>query len=328
MHAVDTVLHEIEADRGSPAARVEQGGPRRPRRREEPPRCASRFGRDLRRDRRRDARAARRGRRPAARARARITEFVVPYERGDVLAALHRAGEVLVEVHGDHGDARAGPALRSGGRSLRRVRPRPRLVSVRMAATGGFVPPPYPYERLDALKRLADSLPGGVVDCSIGTPVRPRPRGREQARRRAALAASNGLSAVGGQRGAARRRRGVDRAAVRCRGGGRARRCVRGDQGARRVAAASLAARARRRATRCCTRRSRTRATRWARCSPGAAECPSRSTRSGTSTSTRSATTTPRAHSCCGSTSPATRRHRPPEPTTSRGLRRGGATTA
>jgi GTP-binding protein HflX len=32
---------------------------------------------------------------------ARISEFVVPYERGDVLAALHRAGEVLVEVHGD-----------------------------------------------------------------------------------------------------------------------------------------------------------------------------------------------------------------------------------
>ncbi len=35
------------------------------------------------------------------RAVARISEFVVPYERGDVLAALHRAGEVLVEVHGD-----------------------------------------------------------------------------------------------------------------------------------------------------------------------------------------------------------------------------------
>jgi GTP-binding protein HflX len=35
------------------------------------------------------------------RALARISEFVVPYERGDVLAALHRAGEVLVEVHGE-----------------------------------------------------------------------------------------------------------------------------------------------------------------------------------------------------------------------------------
>ena len=31
----------------------------------------------------------------------RVGEYVVPYDRGDVLAALHRAGEVLVEVHGD-----------------------------------------------------------------------------------------------------------------------------------------------------------------------------------------------------------------------------------
>ena len=62
---------------------------------------------------------------------------------------------------------------------------------MRMAATGGFVPPPYPYERLDALKRLADSLPGGVVDCSIGTPCDPVP---EVAKKAAidALASSNG----------------------------------------------------------------------------------------------------------------------------------------
>src|SRR5579862_8207621 len=39
----------------------------------------------------------------------------------------------------------------------------------------GFVPPPYPYDRLRALERLADSLPGGVVDCSIGTPCDPVP---------------------------------------------------------------------------------------------------------------------------------------------------------
>jgi GTP-binding protein HflX len=32
---------------------------------------------------------------------ARVAEYVVPYDRGDVLAALHRAGEVLVEVHTD-----------------------------------------------------------------------------------------------------------------------------------------------------------------------------------------------------------------------------------
>jgi succinyldiaminopimelate transaminase len=35
---------------------------------------------------------------------------------------------------------------------------------------GGFVPPPYPYDRLDDLRREADALPGGAVDLSIGTP--------------------------------------------------------------------------------------------------------------------------------------------------------------
>ena len=32
-----------------------------------------------------------------------VLELVVPYDRGDVLAALHREGEVLVEVHDDEG---------------------------------------------------------------------------------------------------------------------------------------------------------------------------------------------------------------------------------
>ena len=62
---------------------------------------------------------------------------------------------------------------------------------MRMAATGGFVPPPYPYERLDALKRVADALPGGVVDCSIGTPCDPVPEVASRAAI-AALAGSNG----------------------------------------------------------------------------------------------------------------------------------------
>jgi succinyldiaminopimelate transaminase len=60
-----------------------------------------------------------------------------------------------------------------------------------MAATGGFVPPPYPYERLDELKHVADSLPGGVVDCSIGTPCDPVPEVASRAAA-AALDASNG----------------------------------------------------------------------------------------------------------------------------------------
>lgn len=39
----------------------------------------------------------------------------------------------------------------------------------------GFVPPPYPHDRLVALRRLADGLAGGVVDCSVGTPIDPMP---------------------------------------------------------------------------------------------------------------------------------------------------------
>jgi len=38
-----------------------------------------------------------------------------------------------------------------------------------------FVPPAYPYERLDDLKRTASVFDGGPVDCSIGTPVDPPP---------------------------------------------------------------------------------------------------------------------------------------------------------
>ena len=39
----------------------------------------------------------------------------------------------------------------------------------------GFKPPPYPYDRLDELKPLADHHEGGIVDCSIGTPIDPPP---------------------------------------------------------------------------------------------------------------------------------------------------------
>jgi len=36
-----------------------------------------------------------------------------------------------------------------------------------------FSPPPYPYERLDGLKKIAEQHEGGAIDCSIGTPVDP-----------------------------------------------------------------------------------------------------------------------------------------------------------
>ncbi len=42
-----------------------------------------------------------------------------------------------------------------------------------MAESAGFVPPPYPYDRLDRLVPLAQALDGGVVDLSIGTPCDP-----------------------------------------------------------------------------------------------------------------------------------------------------------
>lgn len=38
-----------------------------------------------------------------------------------------------------------------------------------------FTPPPYPYERLDGLKKIAGQHEGGPIDCSIGTPVDPPP---------------------------------------------------------------------------------------------------------------------------------------------------------
>jgi succinyldiaminopimelate transaminase len=38
-----------------------------------------------------------------------------------------------------------------------------------------FVPPPYPYDRLDELKAVADRHEGGCVDLSVGTPCDPPP---------------------------------------------------------------------------------------------------------------------------------------------------------
>lgn len=46
-------------------------------------------------------------------------------------------------------------------------------VRVNSRASEGYVPPPYPYDRLDELKPLADRHDGGLVDLSIGTPVDP-----------------------------------------------------------------------------------------------------------------------------------------------------------
>lgn len=53
-------------------------------------------------------------------------------------------------------------------------------------AAEGFVPPPYPYDRLDRLAKICAAHEGGVVDLSIGTPCDPPP-----AAVIAALASSN-----------------------------------------------------------------------------------------------------------------------------------------
>lgn len=42
-------------------------------------------------------------------------------------------------------------------------------------ATEGFVPPPYPYDRLDRLAAICAGHEGGIVDLSIGTPCDPPP---------------------------------------------------------------------------------------------------------------------------------------------------------
>jgi succinyldiaminopimelate transaminase len=44
-----------------------------------------------------------------------------------------------------------------------------------LSGPGGFVPPPYPYDRLDGAKAAASAHEGGIVDLSIGTPFDPPP---------------------------------------------------------------------------------------------------------------------------------------------------------
>ena len=43
----------------------------------------------------------------------------------------------------------------------------------RAVSPDGFVPPPYPYDRLGTLKEICERHAEGMVDCSIGTPCDP-----------------------------------------------------------------------------------------------------------------------------------------------------------
>lgn len=42
-------------------------------------------------------------------------------------------------------------------------------------APRGFVPPPYPYDRLGPIAQIAAAHPGGMIDLSVGTPGDPAP---------------------------------------------------------------------------------------------------------------------------------------------------------
>ncbi|HVB27515.1 MAG TPA: aminotransferase class I/II-fold pyridoxal phosphate-dependent enzyme [Mycobacteriales bacterium] len=44
-----------------------------------------------------------------------------------------------------------------------------------MSRASGFVPPVYPFDRLKPIEAIAESLPGGMVDLSVGTPCDPPP---------------------------------------------------------------------------------------------------------------------------------------------------------
>ena len=64
-------------------------------------------------------------------------------------------------------------------------------------AAPGFVPPPYPHDRLRELRAVAEAVPGGLVDCSVGTPVDAMPEVARRALTDAAAAATGYPPAIG-----------------------------------------------------------------------------------------------------------------------------------
>ena len=61
----------------------------------------------------------------------------------------------------------------------------------------GIVLPPYPHDRLDALKKVAAAAPGGMIDVSVGTPVDPMPEIVVQALTAAAAGATGYPATIG-----------------------------------------------------------------------------------------------------------------------------------
>jgi succinyldiaminopimelate transaminase len=64
-------------------------------------------------------------------------------------------------------------------------------------AATGFVPPPYPHDRLASLHDVAAAAPGGLVDCSVGTPVDPMPEVAVRALADAAAGATGYPATIG-----------------------------------------------------------------------------------------------------------------------------------
>ena len=135
-----------------------------------------------------------------------------------------------------------------------------------------FQLPPYPYDRVAALGKLAAALPGGMVDCSIGTPCDPPPPARD--RGAGVVGDRAGLPGFGRKPGAHRGGRGMvgttlrvaDRPALFDLG-------LRGHQRTGGFGTADAAVATTRSATPCSTRRSRTRPTPWGLRWPGAGRC-------------------------------------------------------
>ena len=160
------------------------------------------------------------------------------------------------------------------------------------AVTTGFVPPPYPYERLDDVIAIAAEHDGGAVDLSIGTPCDPAPD--EVVAALSAPAAARGYPPSIGTAALPRRRRAAGSPA------GSARPSTRPPSSPRAWARRSSSRRCRstspcatRRATPSSTRPSATPPTPWARRSPAAG-------RSRTARSTTSAPRTPRVRCASG----------------------------
>ncbi len=77
----------------------------------------------------------------------------------------------------------------------------------------GFVPPPYPYDRLGEIARSPAKHDGGAVDLSIGTPCDPPPRRGDRGAGRGHRGPR--LPAVDRHAGVARGRGRLDRAPAR-----------------------------------------------------------------------------------------------------------------